>query len=454
MSTLTNVRSEPPVASGPVALDRDSPLPLYVQIKRRVLMMILNWQQESDRFHTDHELSEQFKVSRMTARRALTLLESEGYVYRRPPRGTFVAEPRVRFHVGSFSEEATRLGRHASAVLLWTKETTDAPAAQAALGLTPDQPVHVFHRLRLMEDEPLALETTYFPADLTPGILDFTGGGSLWQELRDRYDIQLDRTTAVLEAVVLDEESCGQLGVRTATSGILLTRTTFDADGRCPVRARDGERVSTTDAWIVGRARIGFLEGRCGLEEELAPVATHQEASTEIQILGFGIVRSLLLGVRAELGGEGLGDRLGGVIRDREDLGGRAIEALRPKLEAIFHGDEAERGADAIADAAERSVDHDIGVAIAVLQEVVADHLALVAEAEHEAPHAVLGVALHDVPQDRAAADLNHRLRLKFRLFPKPGSLAATENDGFHFVQIHKSSRLESADSVRNDCAI
>jgi GntR family transcriptional regulator len=218
--------------------------PRYVGIAAELRERILDQQLAA---HTlmpsERELSDQFGVSRMTARRALTLLESEGHVYRRPPRGTFVAEPRVRFHIGSFSEEATRLGRHASAVPLWTKETTDAPPAQAALGLTPEQPVHVFHRLRLMEDEPLALETTYFPVDLTPGILDFTGGGSLWHELRDRYGIQLDRSAAVLEAVVLDEESCHQLRVRTATSGILLTRTTFDTDGRCVEYARDVYRA-------------------------------------------------------------------------------------------------------------------------------------------------------------------------------------------------------------------
>ena len=61
---------------------------------------------------SERELAEQHRVSRMTARQALSLLESEGVVYRRPPRGTFVAEPRVRFHVGSFSEEVSRLGRH------------------------------------------------------------------------------------------------------------------------------------------------------------------------------------------------------------------------------------------------------------------------------------------------------------------------------------------------------
>ena len=49
------------------------------------------------------------------ARQALTLLENQGYVYRRPPRGTFVAEPRVLFRVGSFSAEVTRAGRRPGA---------------------------------------------------------------------------------------------------------------------------------------------------------------------------------------------------------------------------------------------------------------------------------------------------------------------------------------------------
>ena len=192
---------------------------------------------------SERELSEQFGVSRMTARRALTLLESEGHVYRRPPRGTFVAEPRLRFHIGSFSEEVTRMGHHASAVLLWSRVDDQAPAAHEALGLAPGAAMHVFHRLRLMEHEPVALETTYFPADLTPGLLDYTEDGSLWQHLRDRYDVHPDRSTAVLESIVLDEESCEQLGVRAASSGILLTRTTYDAESRCIEYARDVYRA-------------------------------------------------------------------------------------------------------------------------------------------------------------------------------------------------------------------
>ncbi len=139
---------------------------------------------------SERELAEQHGVSRMTARQALSLLESEGVVYRKPPRGTFVAEPRVRFHIGSFSEEVSRLGRRPAARLLWAEHQHPTPAVRMALGLDEGAMVNVFHRLRTVDDVPFALETTFLPADLTPGILDerrgrFAVGGAA-EPLRHR----------------------------------------------------------------------------------------------------------------------------------------------------------------------------------------------------------------------------------------------------------------------------
>lgn len=192
---------------------------------------------------SERELGDAHGVSRMTARQALTLLEREGLVYRRPPRGTFVAEPRVRFHVGSFSEEVSRQGRRPAARLLWSERQAPSPATQRALGLADGEAVHAFHRLRSMDDVPLALETTYFPADLTPGILDQPVEGSLWAVLRERYGVDLASTTAVLESIILDDASQTHLGAGSATTGILLTRSTYDADGRCVEHARDVYRA-------------------------------------------------------------------------------------------------------------------------------------------------------------------------------------------------------------------
>lgn len=192
---------------------------------------------------SERELAEVHGVSRMTARQALSLLESEGVVYRKPPRGTFVAEPRVRFHVGSFSEEVARMGRRPAAKLLWADSQLATPAVRLALALADGASVHVFHRLRSVDDVPFALETTYLPVDLTPGILDEPDGGSLWAVLRSRYGIDLARSTAVLESIVLDDATSVELGVRAGSAGTLLTRRTEDAAGRCVEYARDVYRA-------------------------------------------------------------------------------------------------------------------------------------------------------------------------------------------------------------------
>jgi GntR family transcriptional regulator len=195
---------------------------------------------------SERELAEQHEVSRMTARQALTLLESEGVVYRRPPRGTFVAEPRVRFHIGSFSEEVARLGHRPAARLLWADCQQPSPSVRVALELDEDAAVNVFHRLRTVDGVPFALETTYLPAARTPGILDDPHDGSLWALLRDRYGIELAQSTAVLESIVLDDASSAQLSLRPGSAGTLLTRRTVDTTGHCIEYARDVYRADRT----------------------------------------------------------------------------------------------------------------------------------------------------------------------------------------------------------------
>jgi GntR family transcriptional regulator len=195
---------------------------------------------------SERELAEQQRVSRMTARQALSLLESEGMVYRKPPRGTFVAEPRVTFHIGSFSKEVSRQGRSPDATLLWAEHQEATAMVRRALNLDADATVHVFHRRRTVDSVPFALETTYLPAALTPGILDAPEDGSLWALLRDRYGIALSSTTAVLESIVLDDNSSTQLGVRPGSAGTLLTRRTLDTAGRPVEYARDVYRADRT----------------------------------------------------------------------------------------------------------------------------------------------------------------------------------------------------------------
>ena len=231
----------------PESIDPTSDRPVYRQIADQLRQAIREGRYgEGDALPSETALAESYGVTRMTARQALSLLESEGMVYRRPPRGTFVAEPRVRFHIGSFSEEVSRLGMHPDAKLLWAENQEPTATVRRALDLDADATVHTFHRLRTVDGIPFALETTYLPAALTPGILETAEDGSLWALLRDRYGIDLSRSTAVLESIVLDDNSSTQLGVRPGSAGTLLTRRTIDTTGRPVEYARDVYRADRT----------------------------------------------------------------------------------------------------------------------------------------------------------------------------------------------------------------
>lgn len=192
---------------------------------------------------SERELCEEFDVSRMTARHALTLLENEGVVYRRPPRGTFVAEPRVTFRIGSFSDEITRVGRHPGAQVLWSEVQEASPVVAEALAVGPAAHVNALQRLRYADSEPIAIETTYFSAALTPGLLDGPLEGSLWAIIAERYGVVATDASATLQSIVIDDTSCKRLGVRSASSGILLERRTYDSDGQCFEFARDVYRA-------------------------------------------------------------------------------------------------------------------------------------------------------------------------------------------------------------------
>ena len=66
-----------------------------------------------DRVPSENELSEEYDLSRMTARKAICLLAEKGVVRREKGRGTFVSRPRVEgglFLIPDFHDEMRMQG--------------------------------------------------------------------------------------------------------------------------------------------------------------------------------------------------------------------------------------------------------------------------------------------------------------------------------------------------------
>jgi len=71
--------------------------------------------------------------------------------------------------------------------------------------------------------------------------------------------------------------------------------------------------------------------------------------------------------------------------------------------------------------AAGGEVDSDTAVEVLIVEEVSLDDLALIAQRDKELFKTEVSIVLHDVPEDRMAPDLDHRLWLYFSFFSQAG---------------------------------
>jgi DNA-binding GntR family transcriptional regulator len=142
-------------------------VPRYYEIEQALRTRIADLSPDEP-LPSDAMLCEEFGVSRMTARNAVQRLVQEGIVYRVPGRGTFVAEPPVHRQAGnllSFTEEMRRRGRDPSSKVLARETREPGPSEASALQLPPGAAVIVLRRLRLADDEPIAIEEAVFSAE-------------------------------------------------------------------------------------------------------------------------------------------------------------------------------------------------------------------------------------------------------------------------------------------------
>ena len=78
-------------------LDNAIATPLYKQLEKLILDKITNGTlTPGSKLPTENELSEQYHVSRVTVRKALAALDSQGYLEKKSGKGTFIAEKKMQ----------------------------------------------------------------------------------------------------------------------------------------------------------------------------------------------------------------------------------------------------------------------------------------------------------------------------------------------------------------------
>jgi GntR family transcriptional regulator len=254
-------------ADGPVALSLEPPRdravagrPLHVQIAESLLARIESGELVAgDRLPPERDLSEALGVNRLTLRRALRALESQGLITRRPGLGTHVAAPKIERQAArlvSFTRGMQQRGYVPGTRLLSVDHVPAHASLAAVLQIATGAPVCVIHRVRTLNREPVLLEQYTLPLDRFPGLERHDlEAGSIYTILHEAYGVEIRKARQSLEPVAAGAYEADMLGVDLGAPLMLEQRLSFDERERPVEHGRDlyrGDRfrfVTETAPW-------------------------------------------------------------------------------------------------------------------------------------------------------------------------------------------------------------
>jgi GntR family transcriptional regulator len=216
---------------------RASPVPLYIQIEEELRGLIRSGQLgPMAKVLSEAELSSRFRVSRMTARKALDRLVADGVLFRQPGKGTFVAQAKIPHGASqrlSFSAAMRSLGLPTATRVLESGQVPAPSNIALAIGVPPASTVVFLRRLRSVDAEPAAIHMSYLPPRFS-AILDRDLTGSLF-DLMSALGGRVEHSRDMLEAVTATSEDAALLGLPQGAPLIFIHGTAFASSGE-PLR--------------------------------------------------------------------------------------------------------------------------------------------------------------------------------------------------------------------------
>jgi GntR family transcriptional regulator len=201
---------------------------------RDEILGMLDELQVGDALPSERRLASDLGVSRPTLRAVIDELVREGLLLRRHGSGTYVAEPKIALPLTmtSFSEDMARRGmRPSTQVVSFERQSAGAKLGQR-LQISPVDEVWVITRLRLADDETMAIEWLHAPHALLPDLRrEDLAQHSFYDLLRERRGIVITRGVQTIEPTVTSQEEASLLGVPLHAPAFLFVRTTEGEGG-------------------------------------------------------------------------------------------------------------------------------------------------------------------------------------------------------------------------------
>jgi GntR family transcriptional regulator len=216
-----------PMDESVLGIDRQNDIPLYHQIKENLREAIEGQVLlPEDMLPSERDLGRIYGVNRTTVRQAVDDLVQEGMLHRVHGIGTFVAPPKVVQvfpTVLGFSARMRQAGHVTLNRVLGQDAIQARPSIVRRLGLAQDAPLVRLSRLRIVDNEPLMIETSYLSLERFPDLLgdDFTVR-SLYEVINARYGIDILELDQTLEPVLMTEYEAALLESTPGSPAMLM----------------------------------------------------------------------------------------------------------------------------------------------------------------------------------------------------------------------------------------
>lgn len=219
-------------------LDKNSPIPLYYQIKNYLMKKIKEDDfKEGEKLLSEPKMMEKFDVSRSTVRKALGELEKEGYVEKFHGKGTIVRKPKITplAALTSFSENMEKAGLKPSYETKNIEICTPPANISKFFNIEPDKKntTLFIRRVMLADLKPIAIQEAYLPMSLVEPVMEYfteeyLNKNSMYKLLEDKLNIILWEAEENINAIQADSEEKELLKMNSKKPLLLINRKTYN----------------------------------------------------------------------------------------------------------------------------------------------------------------------------------------------------------------------------------
>lgn len=208
-------------------------IPLYVQLAEGLIAKIESGElSPGEQLPPERELSASLGVNRMTLRRALHVLGSQGMIIRKHGVGTFIAEPKIDRQmevVFRFTSGMLNQGFTPGAEMISFEEINADQILAKDLAIPTSSRVYSILRLRSINREPVLIESYKIPVQRFPGLDRFNlESRSIYEIMEIEYGIPINRARQSFEPITATSFEAELLNINYGEALMLERRISYD----------------------------------------------------------------------------------------------------------------------------------------------------------------------------------------------------------------------------------